>query len=73
MPGKKDAPSSMISTPSPVLSRIEILGLIVVIIIGVLFALPELKKTTAGVILSGKCDRDPEPAECIPLPGPGVP
>jgi hypothetical protein len=73
MPREKDAPSSMSAIQSPVLSRVEILALIVAIVIGVLFALPELKKTHAGVILSGQCDRDPEPAECIPLPNPGVP
>ena len=73
MPSKKDAPSSTMAAQSPVLSRVEILGLIALIVIGVLFALPELKKTHAGVILSGKCARDPKPVECTPLPAPGVP
>jgi hypothetical protein len=68
MPSEKHAPSLMIAGQRPVLSRLEVLGLLVAIVIAVLFALPDLKKTHAGAVLSGQCDRDPKPELCTPLP-----
>jgi len=68
MPSEKDASSSSLAGPGPVLSRLEVLGLIVAVVIGVLFALPDLRNTHAGALLSGKCDRDPKLELCTPLP-----
>jgi hypothetical protein len=70
MPGEKDASSSLIAGPGPALSRLEVLAIIIAVVIAVLFALPDLKKTHAGALLSGKCDRDPKPELCTPLPDP---
>ena len=49
-----------------VLSRIELLGLILIVVLGFLFALPAMKDTYTGAVLSGKCERDPRPALCTP-------
>jgi hypothetical protein len=68
MPGEKDASASLMAGPARVLSRVEVLALIVAVVIGILFALPDLRNTHAGAILSGKCERDPKPELCTPLP-----
>jgi hypothetical protein len=47
------------------LSRVEIVGLIVAVAIAILLAVPALKHTYTGAVLSGK------PAEPPPIP-PGV-
>ena len=68
MASKKPA-TSPVAPPQPaVLSRIEVLGLILVFVLGFLFALPAMKATYSGAILSGKCERDPKPAICTPPP-----
>ena len=50
--------------PRPVLSRTEVLGLAVIFIVGVLIALPALKNTYMGAVLSGKCAHDPTLPVC---------
>lgn len=57
-----------------VLSRIELLGLVLIVVLGFLIALPALKDTYTGAVLSGKCERDPRPVACKQPPnGPAVP
>ena len=51
-----------------VLSRIEALALILVFVLGFLFAWPAIKDTYTGAVLSGKCEHDPKPALCTPPP-----
>ena len=68
MASKKPA-TSPVAPPQPaVLSRIEVLGLILLFVLGFLFALPMMKATYMGAVLSGKCERDPKPASCTPPP-----
>ena len=65
---KKDAVSTVAPPQRPVLSRIEALALIVLFVLGVLFAVPAMKDTHVGAVLAGKCEHDPKPALCTPLP-----
>jgi hypothetical protein len=65
---KKDAVSTVAPPQRPVLSRIEALALIVLFVLGVLFAVPAMKDTHMGAVLAGKCEHDPKPALCTPLP-----
>jgi hypothetical protein len=63
-----DAPSQRAA-----LSRIEVLALILDFVLGFLFALPAMKTTYTGAILSGKRERNPRPAICTPPPIDGAP
>jgi len=64
MASKKPATSPVAPPQRAVLSRIEVLGLILLFVLGFLFALPALKDTYSGAVLSGKCEHDPKPAAC---------
>jgi hypothetical protein len=48
MARKKDAVSQVAPPQRPVLSRIEVLALIVLFVLGVLFAVPAMKDTHIG-------------------------
>jgi hypothetical protein len=65
MTTKKPATPPVAPPQRAVLSRIEVLGLILVFVLGFLFALPAMKATYMGAVLSGKCERDPKPASCM--------
>jgi hypothetical protein len=57
-----------------VLSRVELLGPILIVFLGFLFALPAMKDSYTGAVLLGKCERDPKPVACKqPLNGAAVP
>ena len=60
------APEKRATPPqrAAVLSRIELLGLILGVVLGLLFALPAMKDTYTGAVLSGKCERDPKSVAC---------
>ena len=73
MASKKPATSPVAPPQRAVLSRIEVLGLILVFVLGFLFALPAMKTTYTGAILSGKRERNPRPAICTPPPIDGAP
>jgi hypothetical protein len=67
-PEKRATPPLAPPQRAAVLSRIELLGLILIVVLGFLFALPALKDTYTGAVLSGKCERDPRPTLCTPPP-----
>ena len=68
MASRERATSPVASPQRTGLSRIEVLGLILLFVLGFLFALPMMKATYMGAVLSGKCERNPKPASCTPPP-----
>jgi len=72
MASRERATSPVASPQRAALSRIEVLGLILLFVLGFLFALPMMKATYMGAVLSGKCERDWKPASCAPPPIPGA-
>ncbi|HEX7199984.1 MAG TPA: hypothetical protein VF213_10940 [Dongiaceae bacterium] len=63
-PEKRPTPPLAPPQRAAVLSRIELLGLILGVVLGFLFALPAMKDTYTGAVLSGKCERDPKSVAC---------
>jgi hypothetical protein len=51
---------------TPVISPAEMVVLAIVIVLGLILAGPDLARTWGGAMLSGKCDAEPPPKECIP-------
>ena len=73
-PEKRPTPPFAPPQRAAVLSRIELLGLILIVVLGFLFALPAMKDTYTGAVLSGKCERDAKSVACKQPPnGAAVP
>ncbi|MBV8535207.1 MAG: hypothetical protein JO128_06430 [Alphaproteobacteria bacterium] len=62
MTGQKNEPTH--NRQKPTLSRYEVIGLIIVVAIAALIAIPQLKGTYILAVLSGQCAHEPSPSEC---------
>jgi hypothetical protein len=52
------------SRQKPVLSKYEIIGLIAIVAIAVWLAIPAMKRTYTGAVLSGECEGNAQPQAC---------